>query len=188
FIPKRGGATHPTGAPCGVYKASDGYVFLVVQQHEIARLWRAMKRPELGDDPRFKTNRDRLKNNLVLRETIEDWLQSFPERDAAIALLDAERVPCAPVYKLAESMAHPHLRGRKTVRRVKDEAFGEFDIPGMPVKFSAWPDRTEVKASRMGADNAAIMTEVAGLSASEVDELSRAGVLIAAPASAPAAS
>ena len=65
FVPKRGGATHPTGAPCGVYKASDGYVFLVVQQHEIARLWRAMKRPELGDDPRFKTNRDRLKNNLV---------------------------------------------------------------------------------------------------------------------------
>lgn len=188
FVPKRGGATHPTGAPCGVYKASDGYVFLVVQQHEIARLWRAMKRPELADDPRFKTNRDRLKNNLVLRETIEGWLQSFPERDAAIALLDAERVPCAPVYKLAESMAHPHLRGRKTVRRVKDETFGEFDIPGMPVKFSAWPDRTEVKASRMGADNAAIVTEVAGLSAAEAEELTHAGVLIAAPAPAPAAS
>ncbi len=188
FVPKRGGATHPTGAPCGVYKASDGYVFLVVQQHEIARLWRAMKRPELGDDPRFKTNRDRLKNSLVLRETIESWLQSFPERDAAIALLDAERVPCAPVYKLAESMAHPHLRGRKTVRRVKDATFGEFDIPGMPVKFSAWPDRTEVKASRMGADNAAIVTEVAGLSAAQAEELTRAGVLIAAPAPVPAAS
>lgn len=181
FIPKRGGATHPTGAPCGVYKASDGYVFLVVQQHEIARLWRAMKRPELGDDPRFKTNRDRLKNNLVLREIIENWLQSFPERDAAIALLDAERVPCAPVYKLAESMAHPHLRGRKTVRRVNDETFGEFDIPGMPVKFSAWPDRTDVKASRIGADNTAIVTEVAGLSAAQAEELTRAGVLIAAP-------
>jgi CoA:oxalate CoA-transferase len=188
FVPKRGGATHPTGAPCGVYKASDGYVFLVVQQHEIARLWRAMRRPELGDDPRFKTNRERLKNNLVLRETIESWLQSFPQRDAAIALLDAERVPCAPVYKLAESMAHPHLRGRKTVRRVKDATMGEFDIPGMPVKFSAWPDRTELKASRMGEDNTAIVSELAGLSTAEVDELARTGVLIAAPASAPAAS
>ncbi len=188
FIPKRGGATHPTGAPCGVYKASDGYVFLVVQQHEIARLWRAMKRPELGDDPRFKTNRDRLKNNLALREIIENWLQSFPERDAAIALLDVERVPCAPVYKLAESMAHPHLRGRKTVRRVKDATMGEFDIPGMPVKFSAWPDRTEVKASRMGADNAAIVTEVAGLSAAQAQELTREGVLIEAPPPTSAAS
>jgi CoA:oxalate CoA-transferase len=180
FTPKRGGATHPTGAPCGVYKASGGYVFIVVQQHEIGRLWRAMKRPELAEDARFKTNRDRLKNNLALREIIESWMQSFPDRDAAIALLDAERVPCAPVYKLAESMAHPHLRGRKTVRRVRDEALGEFDIPGMPVKFSAWPDRTEVKASLMGADNAAIVTELAGLSAADADELARAGVLIAA--------
>ncbi len=180
FTPKRGGATHPTGAPCGVYKASGGYVFIVVQQHEIGRLWRAMKRPELAEDARFKTNRDRLKNNLALREIIESWMQSFPDRDAAIALLDAERVPCAPVYKLAESMAHPHLRGRKTVRRVRDGALGEFDIPGMPVKFSAWPDRTEVKASLMGADNAAIVTELAGLSAADADELARAGVLIAA--------
>ena len=139
-----------------------------------------MKRPELAEDARFKTNRDRLKNNLALREIIESWMQSFPDRDAAIALLDAERVPCAPVYKLAESMAHPHLRGRKTVRRVRDGALGEFDIPGMPVKFSAWPDRTEVKASLMGADNAAIVTELAGLSAADADELARAGVLIAA--------
>jgi CoA:oxalate CoA-transferase len=185
FTPKRGGATHPTGSPCGVFKAHDGYVFIIVQQHEIGRLWRAMKRPELSDDARFKTNRDRLKNNAAMREIIEGWLQSFPDRDAAIAILDAERVPCAPVYKLAESMAHPHLRGRNTVRRVKDAAMGEFDIPGMPVKFSAWPDRTDVKASRMGADNAAILVEIADLSAAEVADLAREGVLIAAPVAIP---
>ena len=188
FAPKRGGATHPTGSPCGVFKAHDGYVFIIVQQHEIGRLWRAMKRPDLADDARFKTNRDRLKNNAAMREIIEGWLQSYPDRDAAIAILDAERVPCAPVYKLAESMAHPHLRGRKTVRRVKDAAMGEFDIPGMPVKFSAWPDRTDVKASRMGADNAAIVGELAELSPADIDALARAGVLIAAPAPIPAAS
>ena len=99
-----------------------------------------------------------------------------------------ETVPITPVYKLAESMAHPHLRGRKTVRRVKDPAMGEFDIPGMPVKFSAWPDRTDVKASRMGADNAAIVGELAELSPADIDALARAGVLIAAPAPIPAAS
>jgi crotonobetainyl-CoA:carnitine CoA-transferase CaiB-like acyl-CoA transferase len=185
FVPKRTGSMHPTGAPCGVFTAGDGYVFLVIQQHEIGRLWRAMKRPDLAEDARFKTNRDRLKNNQALRAIIEEWLQSFPSRDDAIKLLDAERVPCAPVLKLEDSMAHPHLRGRKTVRRIKHDAIGEFDVPGMPVKFSGWPDRTEVRASRVGADNSAIVSEILGLSAGEVEELHREQVLITAPPPAP---
>jgi CoA:oxalate CoA-transferase len=185
FVPKRTGALHPTGSPCGVFKANDGYVFVIIQQHEIGRLWRAMERPDLADDARFKTNRDRLKNNETLRAIIEEWLQSFASRDDAIKVLDAERVPCAAVLKVEESMAHPHLRGRKTVRRVKYDTIGEFDIPGMPVKFSGWPDRTDVRASRVGADNAAVMAELLGLAPGEIEELHREQVLIAAPPPAP---
>jgi len=184
WSPKRTGSLHPTGSPCGVYKARDGYIFLVIQQHEIGRLWRAMKRPDLAEDPRFKTNRDRVKNKEVLRDLIEQWLDSFPDRAAALKVLDAERVPCAPVLKLEESMAEPHLRGRKTVRRIRNEALGEFDVPGMPVKFSGWPDRTEVKASRVGADNAAIMSELLGMSPEEIEKLHREQILLTAPPSA----
>ncbi len=187
FVPKRTGALHPTGSPCGVFTAKDGYVFLVVQQHEIGRLWRAMNRPDLAEDPRFRTNRDRLKNNAAFRQIIEEWFAGFSDRDSAVRALDAERVPCAPVLKLADSMAHPHLRGRKTVRRVKEPVFGEFDIPGMPVKFSAWPDRTDLKASRLGEDNDAILRELLGLPADEIARLYGEGVLLCAPAPASAA-
>jgi CoA:oxalate CoA-transferase len=188
WSPKRNGALHPTGAPTGVYRSKEGYVFLVVQQHEIGRLWRAMKRPDLAEDPRFKTNRDRVKNQEALREIIERWLQSLPDRDSALRELDAQRVPCAPVLKLEESMAQPHLRERKTVRRIKHDALGEFDLPGMPVKFSRWPDRIDLKASRVGADNAAILSEVLGMTAAEIEELYREQVLLTAPASPAAAS
>jgi len=181
WSPKRNGSLHPTGAPTGVYRSKQGYVFLVVQQHEIGRLWRAMKRPNLAEDPRFKTNRDRVKNQEALREIIEQWMQSLPDRDSALRELDAQRVPCAPVLKLEESMAQPHLRERNTVRRIKNEALGEFDLPGMPVKFSRWPDRTDVKASRLGADNAAILSEVLGMTAAEIEELYREQVLLTAP-------
>jgi len=164
WSPKRNGALHPTGAPTGVYRSKEGYVFLVVQQHEIGRLWHAMKRPDLAQDPRFKTNRDRVKNQEVLREIIEQWLLSLPDRDSA-------------------------LRERKTVRRIKNEVLGEFDLPGMPVKFSRWPDRTELKASRVGADNAAILSEVLGMTAAEIEELYREQVLLtAAPVSQEASS
>jgi len=155
-------------------------MFIMVQQHEIGRLWRAMNRPDLAEDLRFRTNRDRVKNNQELREIIETWLQSFPDRDRALAELDAQRVPRAPVLKLEESMTMPHLRGRKTVRRIKHEVLGEFDIPGMPVKFSGWPDHTDVIASRLGGDTAAVLSAVLGLSATEIDELHRDKVLLTA--------
>ena len=186
FVPQRGGSLHPTGSPCGVFKANGGYVFLVVQQHEIGRLWRAMKRPDLAEDPRFKTNRDRIKNKQDLKQIFEEWLATFPDRESAVKVLDDERVPCAPVYKVEESMAHPHLRGRKTVRRVKDAVVGEFDIPGMPIKFSTWPDRTDLKASRVGGDNDAILKDVLDLTPAEIADLYRDHVLLSAPA-APAA-
>ncbi|HYL60002.1 MAG TPA: CaiB/BaiF CoA-transferase family protein [Candidatus Acidoferrales bacterium] len=188
FVPQRGGSLHPTGSPCGVFKANGGYVFLVVQQHEIARLWRAMKRPDLAEDPRFKTNRDRIKNKQDLKQIFEEWLATFPDRESAVKVLDDARVPCAPVYKVEESMAQPHLRGRKTVRRVKHESFGEFDIPGMPIKFSTWPERTDLKASRLGGDNDAILKEVLGLTPAEIEDLYRENVLLRAPEKAAAPS
>lgn len=178
---RRTGQLHPTGSPCGVFAAKDGHVFMVVQQHEIKRLWRAMGKPELGDDPRFATNRDRIRNNAELRDIIEEWLATYPDRDSAIAVLDRSRVPCAPVLKVRESMAHPHMRERKTVRRVSHPALGEFDVPGMPVKFSAWPDRTDVKASRLGEDNETVLKGVLGLSDEKIAELYAQGVLLRAP-------
>ncbi len=181
FVPKRMGAMHATGCPCGIYQAPDGYLFLIVQQHEIPRLWRAMKRPDLAEDARFKTNRDRLKNSDEFKRIFEAWLAEMGTRDAAIAALDAERVPCAQVLKLADAMEHPHLRGRKTVRRVTSEQFGEFDIPGMPTKFSAWPDRTDLKASRLGEDNAAVLKEILGMSDAEIEKLHADKVLLGAP-------
>ncbi|HUA36313.1 MAG TPA: CoA transferase [Candidatus Binataceae bacterium] len=184
WVPKRGGSLHPTGCPCGVYRAPDGDMFLIVQQHEMPRLWRAMKRPDLADDPRFKTNRDRLKNGQEFKRVFEEWLASMGTRAAALAALDAERVPCAPVLKVEDAMQEPHLRERKTVRRVKNAQIGEFDIPGMPVKFSTWPTRTDLKASRVGEDNAAILKEVLGMSDAEIDKLRIDNVLIEAPAPA----
>jgi len=184
WSPKRSGSLHPTGQPTGVYQSKDGFIFLVIQQHEIGRLWKAMKRPELGDDPRFKTNRDRLKNGQEFKRVFEEWLASMGTRAAALAALDAERVPCAPVLKVEDAMQEPHLRERKTVRRVKNAQIGEFDIPGMPVKFSTWPTRTDLKASRVGEDNAAILKEVLGMSDAEIDKLRIVNVLIEAPAPA----
>src|SRR5499427_3437510 len=99
---------------------------------------------------------------------IEGWLGGFPSRDAAVAALEAERVPCAPVLTLHEAIAHPHLRQRGTVRRVRDESIGEFDIPGLPVKFSRWADRNEIAADRLGEHNEEVLRKLLSLTDEEI--------------------
>jgi len=182
YEPNRSGSLAPNGAPTGMYRASDGsYIFLTVLPHQWPQLLRAMKMPQLGEDPRFVDDRMRTRNKEALKGVIEGWLATFPDREAALVELDKERVACAPVLKLSEAMAHPHLRERQTVRRVKDRFLGEVDIPGMPVKFSGWPQRSDVKASRLGEDNEKVLREVLGMSDREIAALYDERVLVHDP-------
>ncbi len=179
WSPKRAGQMHQTSAPQGVFKAAGGaHIYLAVLPGEWPRLLRAMEMPQLAEDERFKTDRARLKNNFVLRDLIEGWMESLGTVEAALARLDQQRVPCAPVLKVAEAMEHPHLRQRGTVRKATDPAFGEFDIPGMPVQFSDWPARTGVKASKLGQDNETVLRDLLGMTGDAIAKLYAEGILI----------
>lgn len=189
YVPKRTGSQRPDGGPAGIFRHSDEqFVTLMVLPHQWPQLARAMKMPELVDDPRFKTGRLRRENNAALKVILESWLETFPTREDALHALEAERVPCAPVLTLHETVAHPHLRERKTVRRVSDPQLGDFDIPGMPAKFSAWPDRTDLKADLLGEHNDAILRELLSVSDADLAALYADKVLVRDPSLDQAAS
>ena len=101
----------------------------------------------------------------------ENWLAQFESREQAMAALEVERVPCAPVFTLHETMAHPHLRDRGTVRRVADHEIGEFDIPGLAAKFSRWAPQTDLKADRLGEHNEEILRDILELSEASIRQL-----------------
>jgi CoA:oxalate CoA-transferase len=75
-------------------------------------------------------------------------------------------------------MAHPHLNQRNTVRWVDDPLLGRVAIPGIPVKFSVWPDRMQVRAARLGEDNERVLREYLNLDDSEIRKLYQSGVLV----------
>jgi crotonobetainyl-CoA:carnitine CoA-transferase CaiB-like acyl-CoA transferase len=182
YVPKRTGSQRPDGGPAGIFRyRDDQFVTLMVLPHQWPQLVKALNMPELATDPRFCSPRARRDNNEAIKVIIEKWLDAFPSREAAIQALEAERVPCAPVLTLHECVAHPHLRERKTVRRVKDPLMGEFDIPGMPIKFSQWSDHADLKADLLGQHNDEILGELLGLSASEIAALYADNVLVRDP-------
>jgi CoA:oxalate CoA-transferase len=183
FTPRRTGSQHPDGGPTGLFCCRDGrYINITALAHQWGQLAAAMGMPELADDARFKDARARRDNNGEIKVLIEGWLQGFDTRESALAALERQRVPCAPVLTLNEAMAHPHLRARGTVRQVADPQLGAFAIPGPPVRFSRWPERTNLRADLLGAHNEKVLKELAGLSDAEIAALYDEGVLVRDPA------
>jgi len=182
FSPPRAGSLHPDGGPTGVFRyKGDEFISIMVLPHQWPQLVKVMNMPELADDPRFRDARARRDNKVALKEILESWLSHFGSREEAIAALEAERVPCAPVLSLHEAMVHPHLRERGTIRRVKDRDIGEFDIPGMAAKFSRWAPPTDLAADRLGEHNEEILQDILGLSDVEVRELYAQKIIVRDP-------
>jgi len=178
FVPTRGGAHHTGLVPCGVFRAAQGYVIIIAAlDHQWRGLTRAMGRPELCDDARFCSVRDRLKHKELLIDEIERWLQSLPDRDAALAALEHERVPVAPVLTIPEVVRHPHLLERGTVRPVSDPLLGDFMLPGFPFRFSAVPEPSVLTAPDLGEHNRPVLARYLGYDEDRVAQLTAAGVL-----------
>jgi CoA:oxalate CoA-transferase len=186
FVPKREGSLHPNGGPVGVFDCGRGeFLVICALAHQWPQMVRALGRPELEKDPRFASARARSDNNQEVADIVEQWLKSFPSRDAAISALESERIPCAPVLTLNDAMAQPHLIERGTVRRVSDPQIGAFAIPGNPVRFSEWSGERDLKADLLGAHNEDILGEL-GLSPEEISGLYAEKVLVQDPALRPA--
>lgn len=181
-VTPRSGSLHPDGGPTGNFRAGDGaYIAIMVMPYQWPQMVRALGQPELADDPRFKSPRDRRANKEALRDVIETWMAGLETRDAALAALRAERIPCAPVLGLDEAMAHPHLVERGTIRNVSDPLIGGFAVPGAPAKFSAWEPPADLTAALLGEHNEAVLAGVLGMGDDEIAGLYEAGVLTRDP-------
>jgi CoA:oxalate CoA-transferase len=181
FVPKREGSLHPNGGPVGVFDCGrDEYLVICALAHQWPQMVKALGMPELEKDPRFASARARSDNNKLIADIVEEWLKRFPSRDAAIAALEKERIPCAPVLTLNDAMAQPHLVERGTVRRVRDAQIGPFAIPGSPVRFSAWSDQIEPKADLLGEHNEEILNGL-DLSRDDIAQLYSEKIIVQDP-------
>ncbi len=178
--PIRRGNVHPVVGGVGVFAVGDsGYMVLApVNDQQWQSTCEVMGRPDLAVDERFATSAGRCDNREAINLEVSDWLSTQTDRDALIAKLEAKRVPTAPVLSLAEAAAHPHLHESGAIRWVDDEVLGRVLVPGMPIKFSEFPDSLPLAAQQLGQDNEYITRELAGRSAEEYRALVEQGILL----------
>jgi CoA:oxalate CoA-transferase len=144
--------------------------------HQFAALCRTMGRPELATDPRFTTVAARAANLAEITGIVQAWLDSQPDDATILRKLEENRIPVAPILSVEEAVNHPHLRERRTVRKIRDRIIGEYDIPGVPLRFSDFPTELDLQAPFLGEHNAEILGRL-GYSADRISEMEKSGVL-----------
>ncbi len=165
------GNPHPNLAPyekiatrtCDVFIASGNDV----QFRKLAEL---IGRPELGTDPRFLRNADRLANRAALTAELRAALADQDGHAISDTLL-RQGVPAGPVLAVDEATAS----GQAAARAMVTELDGYRGI-GTPIKLSRTPGGTRRKPPRFAEHTAEVLGEH-GFSRDEVAALQRGGVI-----------
>lgn len=154
-IPQRTGNAHPNIAPYETFPTGEGDIFLAVgNSRQFQILCRELGQPDLGRDPRFLENSDRLKHREQLRQALTALLREHVASTLADRLL-AAGVPAAPVLNVGEILAHPHTRHRGMLL----ESEGYQGIAS-PIKLSRTPASLRRLPPRLGEHNEAVFSQL----------------------------
>jgi formyl-CoA transferase len=138
---------------------------------QFRKLAQMLGKPELADDPRFRTNKDRLAHKPELEAELRA-LTKDRDGEAFANELMQNGVPSGAVQEVPDVMEHPHTRHRGMVW----EKDGYRNV-GNPIKLSRTPAGVRSKPKTFGADTRAVLAE-AGYAAGEIDDLVDRGIAL----------
>ncbi len=167
-----------SASPRGIYQAADGgWLSIAASNQGIAkRLFVAMDRADLIEDPQFATNPARLANNGAIQAIVIDWVASMP-RDEVLAVLEKHEVVCAAVNDARDVVADAHFRERTLVELTGNDVLGRVLMPGPVLHLRDYDGPRYDGVPLIGEHSYAILSDWTGLSESEFDALQAAGVL-----------
>ncbi|MEZ5651694.1 MAG: CoA transferase [Burkholderiaceae bacterium] len=173
----RQGSLAPNTAPRNVYECRDGrFVALSASMQSMAeRLFAMMGRPELIDDPRFRTNTDRVANNAAIDAIVAEYIRGFSQADI-LAKCEVAGVTIGPVYDSADLRDHPYVQGREVIVELPDDDAGRLPMHDIVPRLSGSPGRFRSPAPALGEHNAPIFGEL-GLDDAALECLRRDGTI-----------
>ena len=171
------GSTVTGIVPTNTYRCLDGkYVVIGGNGDSIfQRLMVAAGYPAMAQDPALASNAGRVEHEAKIDQALSAWCAS---NDAShiLHILDINRVPGGPIYNVEDMVTDPHFNARGLFENVQIN--GEnLKIPAILPKLDKTPGSTRWPGPELGSHNQHVLGEMLGLSAAELTQLAKDGVI-----------
>jgi crotonobetainyl-CoA:carnitine CoA-transferase CaiB-like acyl-CoA transferase len=168
--PAKCGSSHESLCPYQAFEAEDGPIMIGVANDN---LWRkfcaAVGLQAIADDPRFRTNADRVKHRPVTLHYVQS---SIAAKTVAHwnAALNEVGIPCSPINTLAQLLEHPHTKADHLIMQYDHPAAGRLNCVGYPVTFVGEERVPGLPPPALGQHTDEVLKEM-GLSTARIAEL-----------------
>ena len=160
--PKRIGNAHPNIVPYQVFPVADGHIIIATgNDSQFIKLCGVLGAPEIGQDPAYRINSDRLSKRSELIGKLSALSRRLSAADL-LAKLEAVGVPAGPINSMDQVFADPQVVHRVMRLDLPDAGAKGGSIPGVrtPIKIDGEPMASERPAPRLGQHTRDILREI----------------------------
>ncbi len=151
-VPQRLGNAHPSIAPYDLFATADRPMIIAVgNDAQFRRLAEVLQRPDLADNPDYRTNADRVAHRDNLKADLERVLRTHGADDWQRALT-ASGIPCGPINTIEQAFDQASRLGLDPVVDA-----GGMPVVANPVKYTGTPPQYRSAPPQVDADRAEVL-------------------------------
>lgn len=176
-IPQRTGNGHPNLVPYQPFPTSDGEIIIAVgNDQQFRKLCACIGMPELGEDPRFVTNAERVRSRRELVNILSSEVRKRPSRHWLQHLKEAG-VPCSKINNIKEVFDNSQVKSRNMRVDLPDRMFGTVPLVANPIRFSESRIEYRNPPPALGQHSHEVLERLLGYNADTLSALARDGVI-----------
>jgi crotonobetainyl-CoA:carnitine CoA-transferase CaiB-like acyl-CoA transferase len=138
----------------------DGEIVIAVGNDEIwKRFCEAVDLPQLANDPRFATNKDRMEHYEAMRLPIDRAFRAKTNKEW-VEILNAAGVANGEVRDIGQMLNDPQLAARDMVETLMHPTVGATKVIGAPIKLSETAATVRTPPPVLGQHTDAILAEI----------------------------
>jgi crotonobetainyl-CoA:carnitine CoA-transferase CaiB-like acyl-CoA transferase len=175
-VPTSLGNAHFVHVPYNTFPTQDGWIIVaVITDGFWANLMELIPLPEL-DTAENKGQPGRWRNQAQINEQLSAVFSTNTQA-YWIERLTAARIPCAPVYNLAQAVSDEQVLARQMIVEVAHPNGQTVKMPGNPIKLSETHEETYTPPPLLGEHTACVLREILHKSEAEIAALAAQGAI-----------
>ncbi len=174
--PERAGNGHFVHVPYDTFKTATRDLIVAVITDNF---WAALV-DMLADAELQQSQYDKQPGRLAAKDHITARLQTHFQSKPCEYWLDQlgrRRIPCAPVNDMAHAVNDDQVRARDMIVQMTLPSGTVVEMPGNPIKLSAFTDEGYRPPPSLGAHTDAVLSELAGMAADDIEGLRARGIV-----------